>query len=270
MHVVDQALEKLKRDGVVHPEARLNIDAERDLRREVTYRDYDLQYRLARSPEQAAVVEAARRLLVSLNLIPPDANYDETAFDALRAQVKASFQGTWTTITPVMERLLYMLTAVRRPRWLVELGSFWGNTLAWFAGPCLGPRREYIAERVIGIDVDVAITEKARENFSRLDNAEQVELIGEDAAIALDRIDGPIDFLYLEAKDEENNSGYLEFLRQAYHKLPRGAWVIAHDTTAWDHQDDLRPYLAWVRDTRNFAESISFDVDQFGLELSVR
>ena len=99
---------------------------------------------------------------------------------------------------------------------------------------------------------------------------EVVELIGEDAAIALPNIDGPIDFLYLEAKDENNNSGYLQFLRQVYDKLPKGAWVIAHDSTAYDHQVDLRPYLEWVRDTSNFSESISFDVDQFGLELSIK
>jgi len=97
-----------------------------------------------------------------------------------------------------------------------------------------------------------------------------VELICEDAANALEWIEGPIDFLYLEAKGERNISGYLEFLKQAYTKLPPGAWVIAHDTTAYDHQDDLEEYLAWVRDKNNFLESISFDVDRYGLELSIK
>ena len=114
------------------------------------------------------------------------------------------------------------------------------------------------------------MTRLAQENFSKLVNCEAVELIGEDAAVALSAIDAPIDFIYLEAKDEDNKSGYLEFLMQAYDKLPPGAWVIAHDSTAWDHRRDLKPYLEWVRDPRNFSESISFDIDQFGLELSVK
>ncbi len=267
---VEAALLWLKKDGVVHPDAKFNYSAEGGLRKEVAYRDADLLYRLARSPEEENVIDGAREMLVSQGHISSDANYDKSAFAQLRAEIKKEFTGTWTSITPVMERLMYMLTAVKRPARLVELGSFWGNTLAWFAGPCVGSNQEYAADKIYGVDIDVEITKQARENFARLDNCEAVELIGEDAAIALTRIDGPIDFLYLEAKDEKNNSGYLEFLKQAYDKLPKGAWVIAHDSTHYDHQKDLLPYLEWVRDTANFADSISFDVDSFGLELSIR
>lgn len=267
---IELAMAKLIKDGVIHPDARFNYEAEQGLRKEITYRDYDLQYRLARSGEEEMIVDAARELLVSVGLISSDACYDKSAFEALRTEVKKVFRGTWTTITPVMERLMYMLTAVRKPNRLVELGSFWGNTLAWFAGPCIGQNREYTAERIYGIDIDVEMTKLAQGNFSKLANCEAIELIGEDAAIALPNIDGPIDFIYLEAKDESNKSGYLQFLKQTYDKLPRGAWVIAHDSTAYDHQEDLKTYLEWVRDTRNFSESISFDVDQFGLELSVK
>ncbi|MBU8934445.1 MAG: class I SAM-dependent methyltransferase [candidate division Zixibacteria bacterium] len=267
---IELALNKLKQDGVVHPEAQFNYEAEDGLRREVTYRDDDLQYRLGRSPAEVEVVDTALEMLISMKLVSTDAGYNKQSFDSLRFAVKKEFKGSWTSITPVMERLLYMLTAVKRPKRLVELGSFWGNTLAWFAGPCVGRNREYQAERIYGIDIDMKMTELAKENFARLEKTESVELIGEDAAVTLERIDAPIDFLYLEAKDENCNSGYLEFLQQVYDKLPEGSWVIAHDTTAYDHQDDLREYLVWVRDVRNFSESISFDVDRFGLELSIK
>lgn len=268
--VIKMIIEELKQDGVVHPDARFNYDAENGLRKEVAYRDDDFQYRMGRSSAEEEIVDAALKMLISLNLVSPEANYNKTAFDKFRTEVKGAFRGTWTSITPVMERLIYMLTAVKRPLNLVELGSFWGNTLAWFAGPCLGRNREYEAEKIYGIDIDIEMTEMARRNFAMLKNCEAVELIAEDASIALNKIDGPIDILYLEAKDESNKSGYLEFLKQAYNKLPPGAWVIAHDSTAYDHQDDLREYLAWVRDKSNFSESISFDIDRYGLELSIR
>lgn len=268
--VIELAMAKLKQDGVVHQDAGFNYEADHGLRREVTYRDYDLQYRLSSSPAEEEVVDAARDTLVSLGLISSDAGYNKTSFETLRADVKKTFKGSWTSITPVMERLMYMLTAVRRPSRLVELGSFWGNTLAWFAGPCIGRGREYAADAVYGVDIDIAATELARKNFSRLEKCEAVRLIGEDAAIALKVIEGPIEFMYLEAKDKKNTSGYLEFLQQAYDKLPIGAWVIAHDTTAYNHREDLRSYLAYVRDNRYFAESVSFDIDEFGLELTVK
>lgn len=267
---IELAVDKLKQDGLVHPEARFNHDAEHGLRREVTYRDGDLQYRLGHSSKAVEIVDAALKMLVSLEFVPSKASYDKTAFTGFHAEIKETFKGPWTSITPVMERLLYMLTAVKRPKRLVELGSFWGNTLAWFAGPCIGRVRKFAPEKIYGIDIDVEMTELARRNFAKLENCESVELIGEDAATALERIEGPIDFLYLEAKDENNNSGYLEFLKQSYNKLPRGAWVIAHDTTHWAHQADLVGYLAWVRDSHNFSESVSFDIDQFGLELSIK
>ena len=76
---LDLALERLKSDGVVHPDARLNLDAESGLRKEVAFRDYELQYRLARSPQQAAIVESARQLLVSIGVISADAGYSETS-----------------------------------------------------------------------------------------------------------------------------------------------------------------------------------------------
>ena len=267
---INRAMDKLMQDGLVHSDASFNYDAERGLRKEVSYRDSDFQYRLARSPEEETIIDAACEFLVSLDLIPSNSNYNKESFMSLRSEVKSAFKGSWTSITPVMERLMYMLTAVKKPECLVELGSFWGNTLAWFAGPCIGRDREYAAERIYGIDIDVEMTKLARDNFSKLDNSEAVTLIGEDAATAIPRIDGPIDILYLEAKDENNKSGYLQFLQLAYDKLPKGAWVIAHDSTHYDHQKDIKPYLDWVRDTDNFTESISFDIDQFGLELSIK
>ncbi len=268
--VIEAAVLKLKKDGVVHPDACFNFEAEENLRREVTYRDYDLQIRLSNSLDEESIIEAAREMLVSLNLIDKEANYSIKAFESFRSEIKKNFTGTWTSITPVMERLLYMLTAVKKPMRLVELGSFWGNTLAWFAGPCIGTHREYIAERIYGVDIDIKMTELAKKNFDKLSNTESVELIGEDAATALSNIKDSIDFLYLEAKDENCVNGYLQFLKQAYDKLPSGAWVIAHDSTHHDHKDELKSYLEWVRNKNNFSESISFDIDQFGLELSIK
>jgi predicted O-methyltransferase YrrM len=284
---IELALEKMKDDGLVHPDAEFNEDAPEGLRREVAYRDPYFSYRLGRTSLETSTVDAALELLKREGHVPASADYDRLAVDAHRAEIKDKFEGPWTSLSPTMERLMYMLTSVKRPAHLLELGSFWGYTLGWFAGPCIGPDRTYDAERIIGIDVDADMVEKARANFRKLENVSEVELIAEDARTALDGIEGPFDFVYLEAKYENRAiaeaeasgetdslgpvSGlYLILLKQLYDRLPEGAWVMAHDNLDWTARKELAPYLAFVRDKAHFSESICFDIDDCGMELSIR
>jgi len=284
---IELALKNMKEAGLVHPDAAFNEDAPDGLRGEVAYRDPYFAYRLGRTSLETGIVDAALELLKNKSHVPDSADYDRLAVDAHRALLKDEFEGSWTSLSPTMERLIYMLTSVRRPAHLLELGSFWGYTLGWFAGPCIGPDRAYAAERIIGVDVDADMVEKARANFRKLENVSEVELIAEDARTALDRIDGPLDFVYLEAKYENRAiaaaqaSGesdtlgpvgglYLILLRQLYDRLPEGAWVMAHDNLDWTARKELAPYLAFVRDKAHFSESICFDIDDCGMELSIR
>ena len=170
----------------------------------------------------------------------------------------------------MVERLIYMLTSVKKPSRLIELGSFWGYTLAWFAGPCIGERRAYEAEKIYGIDIDTRMTEKARENFAKLPGCRALELIGEDAQKAVARIDGPFDFVYLEAKVDDRPGLYLTLLKQLYDKIPKGAWVMAHDNFDWSARAEMEDYMPWVRDKAHFSESIVFDIDHCGIELSIK
>jgi protein-L-isoaspartate O-methyltransferase len=285
------ALEKLKDDGLVHPDAAFNEAAPGGLRREVTYRDWHFARRLGRTALEEEIVDDALALLKGIGSVPGEADYDRGAVEPHRALLKERFEGTWTTLSPTMERLIYMLTSVRRPAHLLELGCFWGYTLGWFAGPCVGPSPACQPERIIGIDIDSEMVAKARANFAKLPNTERVELLAEDARTALDRIDGPFDFVYLEAKYENRQiaeaeaaaretgrtnplgpvSGlYLILLKQIYDRLPEGAWVMAHDNLDWTATKELAPYLAFVRNTAHFSESICFDIDDCGIELSIR
>lgn len=267
---LDAALAKLKSDGLVHPDAAFNPDAPDGLRREVAPHDYDFLCRLGRWDGDEVTVDAALEFLSEHGLIEPGASYDKDAFGKHCADVDKHFKGSWSSITRAMSRLMYALTSVRRPAHMVELGSFWGYTLAWFAGPCIGAHRAYEPERIVGIELDVAMHEKAKENFAKLPNTERIDLIGEDARTALDRVPGPIDFLYIEAKDDNMVGCYLELLKKAYDKLSPGAWVMAHDNLDWTFTEEMAVYLPYVRDKARFRESISFDVDQCGIELSIK
>ena len=267
---IDLAVEKLKQDGVVHPDAAFNPGAPDGLRREVAYYDRDFMYRLGRTSEDEDVVDAALELLRDRGLAPESASYDKDAFRRHRLDLRDRFDGTWTTLSPAMERLFYMLTSVRRPMHLLELGSFWGYTLAWFAGPCVGAHRAYRAERIIGVDIDAEMSARARANFAKLENSPEVELIAEDAGTAIERIPGTFDFVYIEAKSDDGEGLYLSLLEQLYDRLPRGAWVMAHDNLDWTFADEMSAYLPYVRDRSRFTESVSFEIDECGVELSIK
>jgi len=268
--VIELALKELKADKQVHPDAVFNASAPNGLRKEVTYRDLDFMYRLGRTSLEEKIVDVALEFLKSQGLVNRDAGYDKAAFESLHRVVKQEFKGSWTSLSPTMERLIYMLTSVRRPKRLVEFGSFWGYTLAWFAGPCIGANRCYEADKIHGIDIDVEMTERARENFGKIPNSGAIELIAEDARIAVDGIPGPLDFVYIEAKSEEEKGLYLTLLQQVYDKLPDGAWVIAHDNLDYTFREEIQGYLSFVRDKTHFSQSICFDIDDCGIELSVK
>jgi predicted O-methyltransferase YrrM len=270
---IDLAMARLRADGIVHPDAEFNPDAPGHLRREVAYYDRDFMDRLGRTSAEAEVVDSALDMLKEHGLVDSTAAYDAGTFDRHRVEVRATFSGSWTSFTPTMERLIYMLTSVRRPRHLLELGSFWGYTLAWFAGPCVGTNSVYAAERVIGIDINRAMTEQAKVNFGKLPNSEAVTLVAGDARSVLADLPGPFDFVYIEAKndeDEEPAGLYLELLKQVYDRMPAGAWVIAHDSLDWTFAEEMAEYLPFVRESGRFSESVSFEVDECGLELSVK
>lgn len=46
--------------------------------------------------------------------------------------------------------------------------------------------------------------------------------------------------------------------------------MIAHDSLDWTFAGEMAEYLPFVRDGGRFSESVSFEVDQCGLELSVK
>ncbi|MBN1356172.1 class I SAM-dependent methyltransferase [bacterium] len=269
-HAIDLAVERLKTDGIVHPDAAFNPDAPGDLRREVAYYDRDFLFRLGRCGLEEEIVDDALRMLQTRGLVTSGASYDKPVFLKYRNLVREQFTVDWTSLSPVMEQLLYMLTSVRRPDHLVELGSFCGYTLSMFAGPCTGPHASYRAERIIGIDIDPEATRTATANFAKLGQTDNVNLIAEDARTALQRIPGPFDFVYIEAKSDTEAGMYLTLLKQFYDRLAPGAWVIAHDSLDWTFMGEIAEYLAFVRDSAHFSQSISFEIDPCGLELSIR
>jgi predicted O-methyltransferase YrrM len=269
-HVIDAATHKLKDSGLVAHDASFNHDAPLNLRREVAYRDYDFLLRLSKTGE-VETVRSVLAMLKSEGLVAESATYDEHVFESLRQEIREKFTVPGTSITPVMERLLYALGAVRRPKRIIGIGTYCGSALVWCVGSSCGSGRVYDADMVYGIDIDQEATARAKENFSKLAHTNHIELLTEDGLNAVERLEGPFDYLLLDVDSKDLGKGiYSDLLERIYERLGDGAWVLAHDTAVPPFAKQLEPYLAFVRDRQNFHESVSFDVDPFGLELSIK
>ena len=268
--LAETALQRLKRRGFVAEDAWCNARATHQLATEVGYRDLHFLFYLgqyAESEISAGVLE----LLKQNGIVESSAAYSPEAFERLRREVRVHFTIPGTAMSPVMERLLYQLSALKRPMSMIGIGIFCGNTLVWSAGASCNGGRVYEPEQVLGIDIDAQAIRIAQQNFSRLTKVDHVKLLAEDGRVSADRLAGPFDYIYLDADSAENGKRiYLELLQKLYPKLKRGGWVVAHDTTLPAFKPRLAEYLDFVRDRRFFQESISLDVDVFGLELSVK
>ena len=92
-----------------------------------------------------------------------------------------------------------------------------------------------------------------------------------DARVTVERLKGPFDTVYLDILSPDSGKAlYLGLLEALYPKLSPSAWVLAHDTTLGCYSEQLAGYLRVVRNPRRFRQSISFDIDALGLELSIR
>lgn len=181
------------------------------------------------------------------------------AFHQFKVGLKGRFVTTGTTITPMMERILFGLADAKRPRRTVALGSFEGYALAYLAAHRSG--------QVVGYDINPDCCELARQNFAAIGLSDWVTIKAEDAFAAQEDA-ASIDLLYVDVEAGGSKAAYVPLLEAWYPRLRPGALILAHDISVEKFQADLAPYMALVRDKRRFSATISLRVDFCGLEVT--
>lgn len=233
------------------------------------WQDYRMTYgdphrRLEEPAAESAVVEDALSALENTGVLP-HTEYDGAKFLAFREAVRKKFEIPWTAITPRMQRLIWAINAIGRPRRMIAAGIFCGNTFISNAGAAVGPGSVYEAEDLVGVEIKPAEAERAARNVGNLDNSGVARIVATDAVEFVAAYQHPIDLLYLDA-DGGGKSVYLDIVEAAYEKLPDGALVLAHNSV--NAAERLRHYLAFVRDETRFAVSVNMIVDGEGLEVT--
>ena len=124
---------------------------------------------------------------------------------------------------PETAALLEMLVEALRPRRMVEVGVSIGVTTLRMA------RRLPPGGRIVAIDIDPAILEEAKANWQRAGVADRIEPVVGPALEVLAALEGPFDFVWLDAVKREYG-GYLDLVLP---KLAPGA-VVAVDNLLLD------------------------------------
>jgi predicted O-methyltransferase YrrM len=148
----------------------------------------------------------------------------DPVFEAiLRANASAGLPAI--DVSPAQGKFLHLLVKIAGAKRILEIGTLGGYSTAWLAKalPADG--------RLITIEYSARHAEIARENVARAGLLETVEVRTGAALDLLPAIDGPFDFIFIDA-DKPNNPGYLEHSI----RLSRPGTVIILDNVVRDGQ----------------------------------
>jgi predicted O-methyltransferase YrrM len=196
---------------------------------------------------------------------------DWERYASFRERVRGAFDVPQTSVTPLMARVLYGIAALARPRRILGIGTYAGNALIWLAGAGFGTEPLYQGELAVGVDVDREATALAVRNFSAIGGDDRVELRCEDGHDSPRMLGQTWDLVLLDADDPVHRKRvYLSLLDAVYPWVAPGGLVLAHDICVPLFRDDLALYQAAVRDRTRFAHSLPLEIDDCGLEVSVK
>ena len=116
-----------------------------------------------------------------------------------------------------MESFIRVLMDMNKPKRILEIGAAIGYSAILFAQSteqdCTVTTIENYEERIV----------KARENFARSGYEERITLIADDAANVLKELEGPYDFIFLDAAKGQ----YIAFLPDILRLLRKGGVLLA-------------------------------------------
>ncbi len=139
---------------------------------------------------------------------------------------------------PGKARFLNGLVRERAPRFVVECGTAIGYSGLWIAAAL----RETGEGRLVTIEIDNGRAREAQKNFARAGLAEWVDPHSGDAAKVLEKLEIPVDFLFLD----NDYGNYYRCFRAIESRLKNGATLVADNVGVGEY--GMTDYLRLVRD----------------------
>lgn len=143
-------------------------------------------------------------------------------FAALARRTRKETREPGMMVGTLEGRFLATLVALARPQRVLEIGTFTGYSALSMAGS-LPP-----GGRIITCDISEEHAAMARRNFAASPYADRIEIKVGPALESIEALDGPFDFVFIDA----DKGGYLSYYEALLPKLaPEG--VIVADNVLW-------------------------------------
>jgi predicted O-methyltransferase YrrM len=173
--------------------------------------------------------------------LPTTAKRDPAKLRRLLNEMDAQGPRYWSVPRKDGE-LLHFLVKVARARNVLEVGTSHGFSAIW-----MGLALEETGGRLTTIEIDGGRHDLARRNVAEAGFSSRTTLILGDAHAELTQLDGPFDFVFLDA-DKEGQVDYFHKLHPR--KLAAGALLAVHN--AIRQAGAMRDYLSLVRAHADF------------------
>jgi predicted O-methyltransferase YrrM len=137
---------------------------------------------------------------------------------------------------------LHLLVKATRARNALEVGTSQGYSTIW-----MGLALEETGGQLISIEIDKERHNVARQHITEAGLSQRVALIRGDAHAEVTKLEGPFDFVFLDADKE----GQLDYFHKLYpKKLIPGGILIAHNAIL--QADSMKDYLDTIRKHSDF------------------
>jgi caffeoyl-CoA O-methyltransferase len=137
---------------------------------------------------------------------------------------------------------LHLLVKATRARHVLEVGTSHGYSAIW-----MGLALEETGGRLTTIEIDPARHDLARRHVSAAGLSERIMLIQGDAHVKVATLDGPFDFVFLDADKE----GQVDYFNKLYpKKLVPGGMLVVHN--AIRQAGSMKDYLGMIRKHPDF------------------
>jgi predicted O-methyltransferase YrrM len=147
---------------------------------------------------------------------------EQQVLDVL-AEMGADRDLRYLSVSEADGRLMRQLAEVAGATTIVELGTSTGYSGLWFSLALRATDGHLYTH-----ELDPGRAETARENFERAGVADRITIIVGDAHETVERHQGPIDVVFLDADKE----GYIDYLTKLLPKLRPGGLVLAHNMSS--------------------------------------
>lgn len=138
-------------------------------------------------------------------------------------------------VSPQDGEFLRVLVAASGTRRALEIGAASGYSAIWIG---LGLRET--GGRLTTIEYDPARAREARANIARAGLSDIVEVVAGDAFKIIPTLDGPFDFVFLDAWKKD----YQRFFDLVFPRLPKGGLFVAHNVV--NKRDEMADFLKTI------------------------